>query len=653
MSIRFPRPATATPRRQPARLAALASLVAGACLAQGAAAATYLRVNQVGYESGQSGRAYVMTTSSVTSESFQVLNSSGAVVDSGTVGTTTGKWGSYHVYPIDFTVTGMGNYTIKVLGSVSASSPVFAINTAANLYKKPLANALDFYRVQRDGPDYIASALRTAPAHLNDEAAKVYKTPPDDGNDNYTANLVANGQTIDASGGWFDAGDYVKFVETHSYTVGVMLTGLRDFPAQMGAGSTSSNFTQEAEFGLQWLLKMWNDSSRTLYYQVGVGIDFTSNDILSDHDFWRLPQADDKATPTSAPGFAGVSQSQLAYITHRPVLVAGGAGAQISPNLAGRLAADFALCFQVFHKSNASLADQCLVAAEHVYALADTSPSGNLLTASPYDFYPESVWQDDMEWGATELNLALRLGGLPSGLAQTSPSYYLTQGANWAKAYIKQGSFDSLNLYDVAGLAHYDLSRAMTAAGNPSLAVSQATLLSSLNTLLQSNATSGDPFNGLFTWSHGDSGSHVAGLSVMASEIANLSSSTADVTVARRQVSSMLGANPWGVSQIIGDGTTFPDCPQHQIANLLGSSNGTGAILAGAVVEGPNSSGSSGSLTAMKSCGSKTTYKAFDGDGAVYWDWVQSYSTDEPAIDLTASSMLMFAWRMAGAPAAL
>jgi hypothetical protein len=29
---------------------------------------------------------------------------------------------------------------------------------------------------------------------------------------------------------------------------------------------------------------------------------------------------------------------------------------------------------------------------------------------------------------------------------------------------------------------------------------------------------------------------------------------------------------------------------------------------------------------------------------------VQSYSTDEPAIDLTATSFLMYAWRIAGGP---
>ena len=37
------------------------------------------------------------------------------------------------------------------------------------------------------------------------------------------------------SGGWWDAGDYMKYVETISYTVALQEIGIRDFPNQMGA----------------------------------------------------------------------------------------------------------------------------------------------------------------------------------------------------------------------------------------------------------------------------------------------------------------------------------------------------------------------------------------------------------------------------------
>jgi endoglucanase len=102
--------------------------------------------------------------------------------------------------------------------------------------------------------------------------------------------LTAVGSSsIDASGGWWDAGDYLKYVETTSYTAALMQIGVRDFPRQMGpaaplyppappvsisfardsgAGApVTSDFTREAKFGIGWLTKMWNDQTKTLYYQ--------------------------------------------------------------------------------------------------------------------------------------------------------------------------------------------------------------------------------------------------------------------------------------------------------------------------------------------------------------------------------------------------
>jgi len=394
-----------------------------------------------------------MSSSTVSGETYKITSSGGTVAASGNVGATSGKWGSFNVYPISFTVSTAGSYTISVSGSVSATSPKFTVDTPSRLYSTALTNSLSFYQVQRDGANYIPSSLRTAAGHLNDTSAKVYKTPSFDSNDNIQGSLSATGATIDASGGWWDAGDYLKFVQTHSYVVALMLAGVRDFPAQMGPGS-SADFTSEARFGLDWLQKMWDDSSKTLYYQVGIGTDFVSANFQSDHDIWRLPQADDN--------FGG-TDSTYQYIRKRPVFIAGTAGSKISPNLAGRLAADFALCYRVFKSTDTAYANQCLLSAEHVYDLANTSP-GALLSVAPNDFYPETEWRDDMELGATELYFALQSGGLPSGLPRTDASYYLQQAATWAHAYITgpNDASDTLNLYDDSGLAHYELHRAIT-----------------------------------------------------------------------------------------------------------------------------------------------------------------------------------------------
>ena len=365
------------------------------------AATAEVRVNQLGYEAGAKSRAYLMSDTAETGATFKLIQTTGGKVFSGAIGASLGAWGAFQVYALDFQTTNIGTFRIEVKGPVPATSPAFPIDTPAKLYAQGIPNALNFYQVQRDGANFIPGPLRTAAGHLNDANAKVYKTPKFDGDDNIIGDLDPTGAVIDASGGWWDAGDYVKFVETHSYTVALMLIGIRDFPNQMGSSAGAADFTAEAKFGLDWLLKMWDDSSRTLYYQVGNPSDFASHpNILGDHDIWRLPQVDDTL---------GGNDPTLRFIRHRPVFLAGKAGSKISPNLAGRLAASFAGCYQVFRETHPNYAGQCLAAAEHVFDLADTSPNGDLLTVAPFDDYGETEWRDDMELGATELYFALRM----------------------------------------------------------------------------------------------------------------------------------------------------------------------------------------------------------------------------------------------------
>jgi endoglucanase len=641
MSLRFnPRPHSIHNVLLYSSLFLLAALPASA-------ATGYIRVNQIGYEAGLSARAYLMTTSSVSGVSYAIKNSGGSTVATGSAGAKLGSWGSYSVYPIDFNLSKADTYTVSVSGPVSATSPKFRVDTPANLYTTPLANNLYFYENERDGANFVPTPLRTAAGHLNDASATVYNSPTFDSNDLILGSLSPAGATINAEGGWWDAGDYLKFVQTHSYVVALMLVGVRDFPSQMGSLSTTSNYTNEAQFGLSWLQQMWNDSTQTLYYQVGIGTDFKSFNYLSDHDIWRLPQADDTY---------GGSNSQYQYIRHRPAFVAGAAGSKISPNLAGRMAADFAECFQVYDATNPTLANQCILEAEHIFDLANTSPTGNLLTTAPYDFYPENEWRDDLELGATELYFAVQRGNLPPGLPHTDPMYYLTAAANWAYAYIHGPNdlTDTLNLYDVSGLAHFELYRAITLAGNPpGLAVTKADLLNDIGNQMNTSINNAkDVFGYGLPFSTYDSVSHGAGMSVMAAEYNYLSSNGTYATDSRRWLANISGANAWGVTFTVGDGDTFPDCMQHQVANLAGSLNGQPPTLNGAVVEGSNSAPTSGLLSGMLKCppGGGDAYKKFNGNGAVYKDNVQSYSTDEPAIDLTATSFLMYAWRIAGGP---
>jgi len=720
-------------------LASIASflLVLFAYSTSARAQTSYVRVNQVGYETGATPfRAYLMSTKTVSGVDFKVVNSKGVAAYSGHVGALLGSWGhsktvKYDVYVLDFNVPGGDLYTISVSG-VREASPRFAVDGPNALYSGLLLNTLFFYETQRDGENFVPNALRTEPGHRKDENAQVYETPPLDGNDDIddlppTPPLVSAQQpNIDASGGWWDAGDYEKYVETVSYTAALMQIGIRDFPNQMGtnaklnpsappgsvsyAGNSgpgtpvSSDFTDEAKFGVNWLMKMWDDQTQTLYYQVDNSQDWdyygegnpssaagncggtysTPYCLITEYDIWTLPQAADNYEQPGDP--QPCDAYTTFFICHRPVFVAGPAGSPISPNLAGRLAADFALCYQLNRTTNRSLANKCLKNAEDIFALANTSYpdpapaeyggtcASCLLTIAPFDGYPENVWEDDMELGATELYFALQLADgakdLPAGLPHTDSIDYLRQAAQYARNYITNiydaGDTDTLNLYDVSGLAHFELYRALKMAGNPSgLAVSEGSIRKQFLRQVSDAITQAgtDPWGFGYQWSDGDTTSHGAGLSVMASEAYYLTQSKKYDTYSQRWLANILGTNAWGSSFIVGDGSTFPNCIQHQVANLAGALDGSSGgtpVLWGAASEGPASNATAGLLDGMNLCPANgvDTFKKFNGNAgafrpsqvAVYQDNMQSYSTTEPAIDLTSTSFLMWSWRLAHHP---
>ncbi len=609
----------------------------------------FVRVNQVGYPAASAKRAYLMSSVAETGATFTVRNGVGGATFSGPIGPLLGAWSNAYpfVYALDFgSVTAPEAYSIEVSGPAPASSPTFAIGSGQAVYQQALANALSFYQTERDGPDYIPGPLRAAPAHLHDRRAMTYLRPRVDQDGAFSGDLTRLGTRVDASGGWWDAGDYIKGVQTLSYTTDMLLVGVRDFPAQMGSGSATSDFTSEARFGTDWLLRMWDDDSMTLFFQVGIG---NGNDaIVGDHDLWRLPQRDDT--------FGGTAR-RFRYIRHRPVFRAGPPESPISPNLAGRMAAAFGLCFQIYRQSDPAFANDCLRSGQHVFDLADTDPQGKLLTYLPFSFYPESEWRSDLELAAVELYFAVASGNLPAGLPHTDPSFYLQQAAHWANAYITgpDDAADTLNLYDVSGLAHYELHRAIGQAGNPpGLEVTQGVLLADLDRALDHAIAqaSTDPFQFGFGWANWDTATHGTGLSVMASEYAQLTGSGEHAAWAGRWLANVLGANAWGSSFIVGSGTTFPHCIHHQVANLVGSLDGSTPILSGAVVEGPNGTMYHGFQDRMRNCppDDHDVFARFGSGKARFRDDIESFSTVEPAVDLSATSPLAFAWQAVAIP---
>jgi endoglucanase len=380
--------------------------------------------------------------------------------------------------------------------------------------------------------------------------------------------------------------------------------------------------------GLTWLDKAWDESSRTLMLQVGIGSGNTKGTFAGDHDVWRLPERDD-----------ALKGKANRYLSHRPAFRANAPGEPVPPNLAGRVSAAFALAAQLDAATDPDRARRELATAAGIYGAAKTMNVHDVATALPHAFYPESSWRDDLELGAAELALAARALGDPRAAT------WRADAERWANAYIaRESGRDTLNLYDTSALAHAELIRAGAADRRPLLRDLRAHLARG------DRAARRDPFRAAVTYSDFDAAPHAFGLAATALLYHRLTGSDRFDALGTGQRDWALGANAWGASLMIGVGSRFPRCPQHVVANLSGSRDGRPPYLVGAVVNGPNDKGLfAGGLGEFFDEGRTCPphqgdrFKRFTGHGSRYVDDVRSWQTVEPAIDFTAAAALAFA----------
>jgi len=607
----------------------------GAATAAAERAPVLVRVPQAGALTGVPLHAYVMSPNPLRGERFQLLDGSGHVVRSGPLGGSAGKWNAAYraVQPVDLGVLqDTGTYRVRILGSVTATSPAMPVGRPAAVSAKLTQDGTSFFTVQRDGRDVVPGILDRKPSHLLDRTATVYAPPKfvDPDTDELAAPLqpLAGVGPRDVEGGWFDAGDYLKFTQTASYSLDATLIALRDSP------SAGAALRAETGHGLQWLDKMWDQSTGTLYAQVGIGSGSEKLGIWGDHDVWRLPEADDAADP--APG------SQTYFVSHRPLFAANRPGQRITPNLAGRTAAAFALAAQLDAGRNPAAARRSLTKATALLALAKTDNVTALTTIYPFAYYPETSWADDMELGTVETARAARLLGDPRSTT------YLDQAKHWAQTYLASTDRDSLNLYDTSAIAHADLARELTATqqGAAVRRLVLADLKSQLDVAVARAAQ--DPFGSAAVVTDYDAVSHELGLVATAELYRGLTGSSAYVDFAARQRGWVFGANAWGISFVIGEGQTFPHCPQHQVANLAGSLVGGHRVAVGAVVNGPNGSDQFEDLGVPDGAAAcpgdgVDRFAAFDTRTSTFLDDVAAWPSDEPADDFTATGILAYA----------
>jgi len=602
-----------------------------------------VRVNQVGYPASGPKAAYAMLARPVPAVRFEVVTPYG-VAYRGTSTDDVGAWNANYraVYRLGFSGLRLpGQYEVRLLSPAAAASPGFIIGDGSQLYRQLVDNSVRYFTSERDGRDVVSSVLSRQPANLTDEKAWVYADPRYDSNDNLLGTLKKTGGPVDVSGGWFDAGGgYEKFAYTASYADALMLLAAREFP------NSYDVLQQEAAFGLDWITKLWDPARKVVYAQVGIGSGNASSTIQGDYNFWFLPQQEDRMNvkPGGNPGPSAY------FVRYRPVFPAAPSGQKVPPNLAGRLAADFALGAQV--AGDPAQAAHLLSLARGVYATARTTHVGQLVTAFPHDFYPATQWKSDMLWGAAEIALADEAAGATPARVHAD----LSAAARWARAYIAQGHDDTFNLYDTGAVAEAELIQAMRQAGPLNdFPISPGTLLADMAAQLRAGQAQakGDPFALGAQLGASDASPHAFGLFItdaLYQKYGGSDPSGRFSSFAQQQLNFALGANGWGTSFVVGAGTVFPHCMQSEIANLAGSLTGRGNIQLGATTDGPSDPSNFVGLSTvdgMRACGAGH-FAPFNTKTAAYEDNVVSWPSVEPADDYTANSLMAFALGAAG-----
>ena len=225
----------------------------------------------------------------------------------------------------------------------------------------------------------------------------VYQDPRYDSNDNLLGTFHRIGGPVNVSGGWFDAGGgYEKFAYTASYADGLLLLAARDFPGSYPTlrrrpGSACAGWRSCGARPRRCSTSRWASATATRA---------TRSRATTTSGSCRRPRT---AWTSSRGGNPGPSAY---YVKYRPVFEAAPPGAKISPEFAGRFAADFALGAQLAAATARHHAEHLLSLARGIYAMAQTSHVGSIVTTFPHDYYPGTEWKSAMLWGAAEIALA-------------------------------------------------------------------------------------------------------------------------------------------------------------------------------------------------------------------------------------------------------
>jgi len=558
-------------------------------LASMAAEQIFIRANQVGFHFNEPKLAVAFSRSRLP-EDFSIVSAGpeGHVFFQGKLHIlTNAAWGTFSNHAeLDFTTLHTpGQYLIRI--GNDRSWPIRIGNDPSGELAGQL---LEFMRQQRCGFN----------PWLNTNCHQA------DGRTLYGP--LTNGTPMDATGGWHDAGDLLKYLLTSGNATAQMLLAY-----QLSSPSASYRLAlaDEARWGLEWMLKL-HPAPDQLYHQV-------ADD--RDHAGWRLPQNE---TVDYGWGKGGARPVYFADGNPQGLKQYQSASTGVA-NLAGRYAAAMALSYQIWRNDpqQKEFAARCLQAGLEVYQLGQAKEGvqqGNSYGA-PYR-YEETTWADDLEWGAAELFRA------------TGEQRFLDDAKRYAKLAADEGWMGKeqtghYQYYPFLNVGHFRLYDLVDAEFQKMLG---GYYRAGIGRCIAAGEKNPYRVGVPFIWC---SNNLLVALVTQCLMYERMTGDRQYRDFAARQGDWLLGRNPWGTTMFTEIGSEFPEDVHLMTTQLLKRP------VRGGLVDGPVYERIFKSLRGV-SLSRPDPFAAFQGV-AVYHDDVKDYSTNEPTMDGTASAILMFA----------
>ncbi len=250
-----------------------------------ATAEVFLRWNQAGYAPDRPKSLVAMSDTDLAGQRWTIVRADfvglAEPVRQGELGPSVVGAGDHTPLAFNHTVDFSSLTEPGLYHFIVASAPPAEFRIAAEPYTELLALPLQHLRLMRSGPDVVAPRQ---PSHRGDARAPVFVPAGDPAEGKWRTATPA--RTVDASGGWYDAGDQIKFTLNIAYTTYHLLFAHDLAPKLHGrpaAGRPLPPLLAEARHGLDFLLRTFPDRD-TFIIQVGDERDHEQPLRLPEHD---------------------------------------------------------------------------------------------------------------------------------------------------------------------------------------------------------------------------------------------------------------------------------------------------------------------------------------------------------------------------------